>query len=125
MHKGGAAVPTPVPPPPPPSRLVVNALTLKLGPQQVGVFVVSGGNLAASYVANVVNQVIFSLLQEACTQRAKEVRGGAAGQPGQAAWRSPRAGQEQLSVLKLSMKERVRGRHGSRRSEGRVCAAGQ
>lgn len=38
-----------------------------------GVFVISGGNLAASYVANVVNQTIFTILQERCAQRAKEV----------------------------------------------------
>jgi len=42
----------------------------------VGVFVASGGNLAASYVANVANQIIFSILQERCSQRAKEVRAG-------------------------------------------------
>ena len=45
----------------------------------VGIFVASGGNLAATYVANVANQLIFTILQERCALRAKEVGGWVGG----------------------------------------------
>eukprot|EP00967_Tisochrysis_lutea_P015985 scaffold18019_cov17-Tisochrysis_lutea.AAC.1 len=54
----------------PPKLTVADDLDMSV--TLVGVFVVSGGNLAASYVVNVVNQTVFTILQELCAQRAKE-----------------------------------------------------